>query len=124
MPAQCERVASVAVLNPPLVFSKIFMVQVTTPAVAGLYLLLAVLLWRAEQNWFIGIRTPWTLNDERVWDRTHRRTAPLFVVAAVISLGAVFFPQYGIFFLTAPVIVVAFGSMLYSFVLYERLDRT
>jgi uncharacterized membrane protein len=99
-------------------------VQVTAPAVAGLYLLLAILLWRAEQNWFVGIRTPWTLSNERVWNQTHRHTAPLFIVAAVLSLGSVLFPEFGVLLLTVPVTVVAFGSMLYSFVLYERLDQS
>lgn len=99
-------------------------VQATTPAVAGLYLLLAVLLRRAEQNWFVGIRTPWTLSDERVWEKTHRHTAPLFAAAAVLSLGGVVFPEYGVFFLAAPVTVVSLGSVLYSFVVYERLDRS
>jgi uncharacterized membrane protein len=99
-------------------------IQATIPAVTGLYLLLAVLMWRAEQNWFVGIRTPWTLSNERVWDKTHRHTAPLFAAAAVLSLGGVVFPAYGVFFLTGPITVVALGSVVYSFVLYQRLDRS
>lgn len=94
----------------------------TVPAMAGLYLLVAVLLWRAEQNWFVGIRTPWTLSDERVWDRTHRRTAPLFALAGLLTLGALVFPAYSMFFLVAPITVVALGSVVYSFVLYRRLE--
>lgn len=100
------------------------LVQALVPAMAGLYLVVAVVVWRAEQNWFVGIRTPWTLSDERVWERTHQRTAPLFVVAAVVSLGGVFVPEYGIYLATAPVTVVALWSILYSFVVYERLDQT
>ncbi len=99
-------------------------IQATTPAVAGLYLFLAVLLWRVEQNWFVGIRTPWTLSDERVWNKTHRHTAPLFALAAVVSLGGLLFPEYGVFFLSVPVVLVAIGSAVYSFVLYERLNKT
>jgi len=99
------------------------MLQATIPATAVLYLLLAVLLWRAEQNWFVGIRTPWTLSDERVWNRTHRHTAPLFAIAGLLALGGVLFPEYATLLLTVPVLVVALWSTLYSFLLYQRLDR-
>lgn len=98
------------------------MLQALAPAMAGLYLLVAVLIRRAEQNWFVGIRTPWTLSDERVWDRTHERVAPLFVVAAVFALAGVVVPEYAILFLVVPVSVIAFGATAYSFVVYRRLD--
>jgi len=97
--------------------------RATVPATAALYLLLAVLLWRAERNWFVGIRTPWTLSDERVWNRTHRHVAPLFALAAVLAIGGLLFPDYAIPLLTVPVLVVSLWSMLYSFLLFRRLDR-
>jgi len=99
------------------------MIRATVPATAALYLLLAVLLWRAERNWFVGIRTPWTLSDERVWNRTHRHVAPLFALAAVLAIGGLLFPDYAIPLLTVPVLVVSLWSMLYSFLLFRRLDR-
>ena len=99
------------------------MLQATAPAIAGLYLLLALLLRRAEQNWFVGIRTPWTLSDERVWDRTHERTAPLFAVAALCALAAAVVPEYALVLLVGPVTAIALASTVYSFVLYRRLDH-
>jgi len=98
------------------------MIQATVPATAALYLLLGLLMWRSEQNWFVGVRTPWTLSDERVWNRTHRHTAPLFVVAGVITLGGLVVPEHAVLLMTVPVLVVSLGSVLYSFVLYQRLD--
>ena len=99
------------------------MLQATAPAIAGLYLLLALLLRRAEQNWFVGIRTPWTLSDERVWDRTHERTAPLFAVAALCALAAAVVPEYALVLLVGPVTAIALASTVYSFVLYRRLNH-
>jgi uncharacterized membrane protein len=98
------------------------MLQATAPAVAGLYLLIAVVIRHAEQNWFVGIRTPWTLSDERVWDRTHERTAPLFVVAAVFALAAAAVPEYFTLLIAAPAMAIALGSTVYSYVVYRRLD--
>lgn len=97
-------------------------IQATVPAVAALYLLLAVLVRRAEQNWFVGIRTPWTLSDERVWDQTHRHTAPLLAVAGLVTLAGLVVPEYAVFLMSVPVLVVSVGSVLYSLVLYQRLD--
>jgi uncharacterized membrane protein len=98
------------------------MLQALSPAIAGLYLLVAVLVRRAEQNWFVGIRTPWTLSDERVWNRTHERAAPLFVVAAALALAGVVVPEYAVLLISAPAAVIAFGATVYSFVVYRRLD--
>jgi uncharacterized membrane protein len=99
------------------------MMQATAPAISALYLLVAVVLRRAEQNWFVGIRTPWTLSDERVWNRTHERTAPLFVVAAVFALGAAVIPEYATVLLVGPAAAIALVSTVYSFVVYQRLDH-
>lgn len=99
------------------------MTEALAPAMGALYLLVAVLLDRAEQNWFVGIRNPWTLSDERVWKRTHEYTAPLFAVAGVLALGAVVMPEYATVFFAGPVLAIALGSTLYSFVLYQRLDH-
>ena len=99
------------------------MLRATAPAIAGLYLLLAVLLQRAEQNWFVGIRTPWTLSDERVWDRTHEHAAPLFALAGVLAFGAVVFPEYALVLLVGPVTAIALAATVYSFILYRRLDH-
>src|SRR5688500_19757477 len=43
------------------------------PVGIGLLLVgIGALLPKAHANWFIGIRTPWTLSNDRVWERTHR----------------------------------------------------
>src|SRR5690606_20579876 len=40
--------------------------------VSGLFLILGNRMGQLQHNYFIGIRTPWTLADEKVWRRTHR----------------------------------------------------
>jgi uncharacterized membrane protein len=99
------------------------LMQATAPATGVLYLLLALLLRRAEQNWFAGIRTPWTLSDERVWDRTHRHTAPLFVVAGILAFGGVVLPEYAFVLMIGPVTAVSLWAVVYSFVIYRHLDH-
>lgn len=81
-----------------------------------------VLLSVARPNWFVGIRTPWTLSNDEVWDRTHDLGATLFKLAAAVSLVGVFFGEYAVFFLLVPVLLSAAITVAYSYYLYERLE--
>jgi uncharacterized membrane protein len=64
---------------------------------------------------FIGIRTPWTLTSDRVWDKTHRLGGTLFKIAGVLSLGGIVFPLYAIYFVIAPVLLAALAVTVYSY---------
>lgn len=87
-----------------------------------------VLLDHAEPNWFVGIRTPWTLSSEGVWRRTHDLAARLFVLAGgVLVFAAAAGPLLDARTVTAGVVVVvvlaALVPVAYSYYLYERLGR-
>ncbi len=80
------------------------------------------LLGKTEKNFFVGIRTPWTLASDKVWHATHRLGAKMFVFGGFVSAALIFL---GLPLL--PVILVFTAAMLYpvvySFVLYKRLER-
>ncbi len=60
------------------------------PALGIIIFYTGVLLKKAKQNWFVGIRTPWTLSSEGVWERTHSVTGNIFQAAGVVAfIGAV-----------------------------------
>jgi uncharacterized membrane protein len=42
---------------------------------------------KVRRNFWVGIRTPWTLANERVWYATHRFAAKTMVGAALLSLA-------------------------------------
>jgi uncharacterized membrane protein len=48
------------------------------------FIVMGNLLPRARPNWFVGIRTPWTLSSDRVWEKTHRLAGYVFVVLGVL----------------------------------------
>lgn len=91
--------------------------------VAGLFYYVGVLLEHAERNWFVGIRTPWTLSSADVWDRTHRLGSRLFKLTALIALVGLFFGEYAIYFLVGPALLTAGITVVYSYFLYEQLER-
>ncbi|WDC84671.1 SdpI family protein [Caloramator sp. mosi_1] len=57
---------------------------VMTMAVSIMFILFGNVMGKIKHNYFVGIRTPWTLADERVWVRTHRFAAPFWVMSGFI----------------------------------------
>jgi len=96
------------------------MIQFLAPAFGILFYGCGILTENAKRNWFIGIRTPWTLSSEKVWEKTHRIGGKLFKVAGVVALFGVFFQSYALFFILIPVILVAAYTVVYSYLEYQK----
>ncbi|QDX41836.1 SdpI family protein [Salarchaeum sp. JOR-1] len=96
--------------------------QALAPAFAALLYACGVLLDRAEPNWFVGVRTPWTLDDDEVWRETHERGALAFKLAAVLALGGVVLPDYFLVFVVAPTLLAAAYATVYSYLAYRRRE--
>jgi uncharacterized membrane protein len=90
------------------------------PALAILFYYCGVLIENAKRNWFIGIRTPWTLSSENVWEKTHRIGGRLFKTAGVIALLGIFFQKYALFFVLVPAIAIVVYTFVYSYVEYKK----
>jgi uncharacterized membrane protein len=92
-------------------------------AVAGLFYYVGMLLTHAERNWFVGIRTPWTLSSDEVWERTHRLGGRLFKLTAILTLIGLLFGEYAVYFLLVPALLTAGITVVYSYYLYEQIER-
>lgn len=91
---------------------------------ACLIFYLGIVTSHVKPNWFIGIRTPWTLSNEIVWQKTHKLGGVLFRIAAIIMLIGAVFPQYAILFVLVPVLSVALITLMYSLVVWKKLKTT
>src|SRR3989338_8233494 len=88
----------------------------TYPAAIGiLFLYMGFILPKMERNWFIGIRTPWTISDEKVWQKTHVLGGKLFMASGIISIFGIFFNQLAFNFILVPVILSTVFLLIYSF---------
>jgi len=96
------------------------MAQLVMPALGILFYYCGILVENAKRNWFIGIRTPWTLSSEVVWDNTHKIGGKLFKLAGVVALLGIIFPRHAIFFVIIPVISIAVYTLIYSYFEYQR----
>ena len=99
---------------------RINMITLLSPAFAILFYYSGILLENVKRNWFIGIRTPWTLSSEKVWEKTHKIGGKLFKIAGVFSLAGILFQSYAIFFIVIPVILVAVYTIVYSYFEYQK----
>lgn len=97
--------------------------NLTMPLMMGaLFIYVGFLLEHAEPNWFVGIRTPWTLSSEQVWRRTHTIGGRLFKVAGVISLIGIVGGGYAWMFILVPVIAVSVYTVVYSYLEFRKLE--
>jgi len=91
----------------------------------GVCLLIALLgnvLGKVRRNFYLGVRTPWTIADERVWNGTHRFAAKTFFVGGLLGLLAVMLRAP--FWLPFALIgLAAIAPAVYSLVFYKQLER-
>jgi len=98
-------------------------VRFLVPAFSVLFFYIGILLEKAKRNWFIGIRTPWTLSSDAVWDKTHALAAPLFKAAAIVNLAGVIWPQAAFFLLFGTIIIAALLPTAYSYFVFQKVGK-
>lgn len=95
--------------------------RVVTAAVGVLLILTGNYFGKLRKNFFIGIRTPWTIASEEVWNRTHRLAGWTFVIAGIaLVISALLYNN-----VTVIVVAVLAASLIpaaYSLWLYKRLE--
>ncbi len=92
---------------------QIGMAELPNLAVGAILLVTGNLLAKVRPNWFIGIRTPWTLSSKTAWDRTHRLGGWLFVVAGILVLADVLVP---VPYRAIPLVALPAGAALVAIV--------
>lgn len=96
----------------------------TVPIGVGLlFFYIGILCENSKRNWFIGIRTPWTLSSDRVWEKTHKLGGKLFKAAGVIAILGALFQEYAFILILAPIIFAAAYTIVYSYYEYQKEVR-
>jgi uncharacterized membrane protein len=88
-------------------------------------LLLALMgnvLGKVRRNFFVGVRTPWTIANEQVWNATHRFAAKTFFVGGLLGLLAVI-ANAPFWLPLAAILIAALAPVIYSLVFYKQLER-
>jgi len=93
------------------------------PALVGaLFVVIGNMMPLVRPNWWFGIRTPWTLSNDRVWTRTHRLAGYTMTAGGVVMILSALAlpPQLGLPVLIAVAVASTVGPALYSYLTWKR----
>lgn len=94
------------------------------PAMGILFFIIGAMLRKAKRNFFIGIRTPWTLSSDHVWNETHRIGGILFMASGVLAvIGGFFGGMVAFWSIMIPVLGTTIFLVAYSYVLYQKEQK-
>ncbi|MDK2815120.1 MAG: hypothetical protein PWP18_1033 [Thermoanaerobacter sp.] len=79
---------------------------------------------KLRHNYFVGIRTPWTLADEEVWNKTHQLGGKLWLIAGIIGLFASFFSGTWVAVLMFVLLITAvIVPIVYSYIIFKNEEK-
>lgn len=99
---------------------KIDIATITTSLVAILMIFIGNYLPKVKRNYTIGIKLPWTMDNDYVWEKTHVLAGKVYMLGGfLILLGSILFNNF-YFFITVSVLII-FIPMIYSYKIYRDL---
>jgi len=90
-------------------------------AVGLLLFILGNYMTKMRKNFFLGIRTPWTLASDEVWSRTHRLGGRLFMVGGLLLVVSAFLP-IRTEAMAMIVVIIALVPVVYSYFVYRSVE--
>lgn len=97
------------------------MLQALSPFLAILFFYSGHLSQVSKRNWFVGIRTPWTLKNDKVWESTNTFGGKYLKIVGGLNLLSFVWPNLAVWFLLAPIIVFVPVIFIYSYLQYNSL---
>jgi uncharacterized membrane protein len=93
-------------------------------AIGILFIIIGNYMGKVKSNWFVGVKNPWTLENEEVWTKTHRLAGPLMFGAGVISIAMAFVDGgFSFWVVIGSVILAATIPNIYSYILYQKIAK-
>lgn len=95
-------------------------------ALGGFLMVLGNFLPKLRRNYVMGIRTAWTIADERVWEKTHRFAGPWFMLGGAAVIGATFVPDrsLGTGLMIFALVIPSVACVVYSYLVSRALKLT
>lgn len=99
------------------------LIQYMSPGLSLLFFYTALLLRQTKRNWFVGIRTPWTMQSPEVWRQTHDLGAKLFTLVAVLALLGTLLPSLAFYLFFVPLVASIIYIYIFSYIQYTKLKK-
>ena len=99
--------------------------QIVIPILmGGLFVVTGQVIAKARQNFTIGIKTPWTLSSEKVWDRTHALGGKLFTLSGILSISSALLPQYSFYVVLISILLSTGILFIYSYLEFKKESKS
>jgi len=99
-------------------------IRLLVPMLGILFFGIGNIIGDVEMNWFLGIRTPWTLSSEEVWNKTHRVGGRLFKISGLLAFCGVFFSGWvSLGLAMVPVLSSGIIVIIYSYLKYKQISN-
>ena len=86
-----------------------------------MFVLLGNYMPKVKHNYTFGIKVPWTLAGENVWNKTHRMAGPLWIAGGIVMMGGVFMPPEAAFVIMfAVILLLVIAPMVYSYIEFRK----
>ena len=97
---------------------------VIMPAMALLMYFSGELMSKAKRNYFIGLRTPWTLSSDKVWDKSNKFAGKLFkIIAGLVFIMLFFSERFMIIGFVTLILIAVIISIVYSYVMFKKEQK-
>lgn len=94
------------------------------PAMSLLFIVMGIFLPRIKKNYFVGIKTPWTLASEETWDKTHALGGKLFILTGAAGLLGLLFEGKAMWIMISLVIAAVIIAFVYSYIIYKKVEAS
>ncbi|MDD5738312.1 MAG: SdpI family protein [Candidatus Pacebacteria bacterium] len=92
------------------------------PFLSIFFIVVGIFMPKIKKNWFVGIKTPWTLQSDEVWIKTHKFAGKTMVIGGILAFFTIFLPSETAFgFFITIILASALLPVVYSYLLYRRL---
>ena len=98
---------------------RFYMLQFIAPAYGLLLFYIGNVLSKTKRNFIIGIATPWSMHDEKIWKKTHIFAGTVFKTAGILACFGFVFYQFALYFILAPLILSIIYTYIYSYTEYQ-----
>lgn len=92
-------------------------------AMGIMFIVMGNYMSKIKQNYFIGIKTPWTIENEDNWNKTHRLGGICFIISGLLFIIGVFLNINPFYTLTPVILFSAIIPILYSYILYKKSNK-
>lgn len=89
-----------------------------------MFMALGLCMPQLKPNWFVGIKTPWTLSNDYVWQKTHQFGGIMFFIAGLIFIIMPYWPESWYFYMFILSMFLILSTIVYSYYIFHKQKRT